>query len=97
MPNAGMGPRPNIKIGSRMALMRPAAAINMLGVLVSPQARNMLLPVMIQTTIMLPGSQTTMYSLIAGISDSRAPIKLNMLSMKNQQIATTIVASSKEI
>ena len=64
-----------MKMGSRMALMRPAPAINMLGVLVSPHARNMLLPVMMQTIMMLPGNQTSMYSLIEGISDSRAPIK----------------------
>ena len=86
-----------MKIGSRTALIKPAPAINMLGVLVSPQARSTLLPVMMQTTMMLPGNQTTIYSLIAGISDSLAPIRKKISSMKNQHRPTTMAASIKEI
>ena len=43
--------------GSSTAFSSPAAAISMLGVLVSPQARKTLLPDMMQTTRTLPGTR----------------------------------------
>ena len=46
MPISGIGPTPNIRIGSSTAFMPPPVAIIMLGVLVSPLARNTLFPTM---------------------------------------------------
>ena len=51
---------PKINNGSNAAFMNPAAAINMLGVLVSPIALKMLFPVIIHTISTDPGNQTVM-------------------------------------
>ncbi len=80
-----------------MALARPAAAINMLGVLVSPHARRTLLPVMMQTTSTLPGNQTYMYCRINTISSSLAPISANSGSIKSQRVKATMTASDREM
>ena len=69
----------------------------MLGVLVLPFARRMLLPVIMQTIIRLPGSHTTMNSRIRGSSSSLAPSKRKISSRNNQHSETSTAAMVSEM
>ena len=92
MPSAGKGPKPNIRIGSSTAFKKPLAAISMLGVLVSPQALKILLPLKSATIRILPGSQMTMYWRISTKMDSLAPMSRKIGSRNIQNTRTMIEA-----
>ena len=68
IPSSGKGPNPKISKGSKTALMKPADAIKILGVFVSPMARRILFPVMMQTINTEPGNQMFMYSRMGTIN-----------------------------
>ena len=99
-PIAGTGPMPKMRIGSSMTLMIAVTTMSILGSLVSPVARMLLMPTIPTTTNGTPTYRIFMYPAISGISSSGAPSNRNkgvIVAIPTAQITTVIPNDSNRL